>query len=395
MVEKFLKENIRVALFLKLEFHHAMLDPVYEILNKEFLCMFTSDKEEIINFQPHVIIQAGYDHESFRKYLPNTLLISLQHGFGTKNNSKNQIPHFDIVCLSNPWFEEECKKKEIHARVATWLTGFVPTDKIFNSPKNIKNLPKEFGNDPTILYAPTYNKYLGSVDVLGFDWIDHLTKTLPNLNLIIKPHPGIASRFPEWIKKWSEISKNNPKVFLVENSDEDVYEYFHQASLLVTDVSSVMFFYLALDRPIVLVSNPERMKAKELFDPDGAEWNWRDMGIEVNDSSELISAIEKALKEPMLHSEQRSIYRQKVYGSLELGSAAKNTAAKISDFLNPQDKMISLWLNGFSIVSNLNAQLIESQKTISRYQQKFDIIKKSRTMRMCRIIDKILGLNKS
>jgi CDP-glycerol glycerophosphotransferase (TagB/SpsB family) len=395
MTEKFSKKSIRIAFFLKLEFFHAMLDPVYEILSKEFLCMFSSNEEEIINFQPHVIIQANYDHENFRKYLPCTLLVSLQHGFGTKNNSKRLIPHVDIVCISNPWFEELCRQKGIHPRIAMWVTGFVPMDKIFNTPKKTKNLPKEFGSDPTILYAPTFNEYLNSVDVLGFDWIDQLTKTRSNLNLIIKPHPVIASRFPEWIKKWNEIAKNNPKVFLVENSDEDVYEYFHQASILLTDVSSVMFFYLALDRPIILVTNSQRMEAKEVFDPEGAEWNWRDMGIEVNDSAELISAIDRSLKEPALHSKQRATYRQKVYGSLELGSAAKNTAAKISDFLDPKDEMISLWLNVFSTDSYLYTQLKESQKIISRYQKEFDIIKKSRTMRMCRFIDKIIGLNKS
>ena len=89
--------------------------------------------------------------------------------------------------------------------------GFVPTDILFKkSSRNHKvNLPEEFGKDPILLYAPTWNDQLNSVDVLGNDWIDNLTKSIPNLNLIIKPHPGIVDFNPQWIESWRHAAQQN------------------------------------------------------------------------------------------------------------------------------------------------------------------------------------------
>jgi len=370
----FNQEKIRICFFIQNEFHHAMLDPIYEILSKEFSCILSSDKKVIINFNPHVIIQADYYIEFFRKNLPGTLLINTTHGFGTKNYWKRNIPHCDIVCLPNPWLQEQCKKLGIYPRIALWLTGFAPTDKIFNPSKNKINLPTKFGKDPIILYAPTWNKTLNSVDVLGFDWIENLTKKLPNVNLIIKPHPGIPWLFPEWIKNWKQIAENNSKVFLVEDCTENIYEYLHLADLLISDASSVMFYYLALDRPIILVTNSQRTNDKVFFDPEGAEWNWRDMGIEVSTPKEMIESIGRYLKEPTLHHDKRAFYREKVFGSLEPGSAAKNTAKQISEFLKPQDIFAQHWVNIFFVLSS---RINEMQKNQQSLQESLEISQKN------------------
>jgi len=364
----FHQEKIRIGFHIKLKFHHAMLDPLYEIIKKEFSCVISSDSQEIIKFKPHFIIHAGYDTEKFRKNLPGTFLIYISHGFGTKNNWKGGIPKNDIVCLPNPWLKEQCEKLNIHPRLTAWLTGFIPTDKLFNtSGNNKKNLPKEFGNDPIILYAPTYNKLLNSVDVLGNDWLENLTTAFPNLNIIIKPHPAIAWFYPEWIKNWRNKAKQNLKVFIVEDCDEDIYEYLPLCDILLTDISSVMFYYLALNRPIILVTNSQRVKEKIYFDPDGAEWNWRDMGIEVHDCDSLLTAITRYLKEPNLHSDKRALYREKVYGSLEPGNATKNTAKKILDFLHSNPPMGKLWASAYTILSsNLNARAIEYEQTLKK-----------------------------
>ena len=387
----FNQEKIRICFFIQLEFHHAMLDPIYEILSKDFSCILSSDKKEIINFNPHVIIQSDYDSEFFRKNLPGTLIIYTLHGFGTKNNWKRGIPQCDIVCLANPWIQEQCKKQRIYPKIATWLTGFIPSDKIFNPSKNTINLPTEFGKDPIILYAPTYNKTLNSVDVLGFDWIENLTEKFPHLNLIIKPHPATAWLFPEWIKSWKQIAENNPKVFLVEDCDENIYEYLHLVDLLISDASSVMFYYLALDRPIVLVTNSQRTNDKVFFDAEGAEWNWRDMGIEVSNPKEMINAISRYLKDPTLHHEKRVFYREKVFGSLEPGSAAKNTAKQIREFLKPQDIFAQHWLNiFFFLFSHINENQ-KNQESLENSQKTLNAIHQSFTWRMLKQYDKSLG----
>jgi len=384
--EIFYKEEIRIGFYIQLKFHHHILDPIYEILKEEFSCIISSEKESIIKFKPHVIILADYDMELFRKHLPSTLIISTLHGFGTKNLWKRGIPRCDIVCLPNPWVQEQCTRLDIHPRIAMWLTGFAPADILFKkSSRNHKvNLPEEFGKDPILLYAPTWNKSLNSVDVLGNDWIDNLTKTIPNLNLIIKPHPAIPDHYPHWMERWRQAAQQNSKIFLVEEVHEDIYEYLHFTDILLTDASSVMFYYLALDRPIILVTNPKRIEDEIAFDPQGAEWQWRDLGIEIHDPKDLSDAVSRYLKEPSLHSKKRSFYRQQVFGSLECGNATKNTADKIRDFLNSNYHAGKVSLSIFSIfLSNLNARAIELEQTIkekdaiiTKQQKVFDKLSK-------------------
>ena len=343
----FYQEKSRLAFFNQYEFHRPILYPVFEKLDKEYQCIFSSDEKEIINFKPHLIVQADYSYQLFRKYLPGTLLVNTLHGFGTKNYWKRGIPHYDFVCLPNPWIGEQCKRQRINPKISMWLTGFVPTDKIFNSSKSKKDLPGEVANHSIILYAPTWTKRLTSVDVLGDEWIENLIINLKNVSLIIKPHPHMSRDFPDLIKKWKNISTKNSRVFLIENPDENIYEYFHLADILLADASSVMFYFLALNRPIILVSNPERTNEKKFFDDEGAEWKWRDMGIEIQKAEELIPAVEKYLKNPSLHSDTRAFYLEKVFGSLKLGEAAINTAKYIRDFLNPPDKMGKIWAASF------------------------------------------------
>jgi len=43
-----------------------------------------------------------------------------------------------------------------------------------------------------------------------------------------------------------------------------------------------------------------------MFDAKGAEWNWRDMGIEVSNPKEMIDSIGRYLKDPTLHHEKRA-----------------------------------------------------------------------------------------
>ena len=117
---------------------------------------------------------------------------------------------------------------------------------------------------------------------------------------------------------------------MIEDPTANVIPYLKRADLLVSDASSVIFQFLALDRPIVLITNPERRRSTH-FDPNGIEWRWRDVGEEVHDVENLPSVVGEALDNPAGRAERRVHYRQKLFGDLTDGRAAERIAQKIAE----------------------------------------------------------------
>ena len=89
---------------------------------------------------------------------------------------------------------------------------------------------------------------------------------------------------------WRELARREPGVHLVEDTHADVTAYMLAADIMVSDASSVVFEFLALDRPIVLVTNPLH-RADPAYDPESIIWRWRDVGEEIHDVAEAGAAI--------------------------------------------------------------------------------------------------------
>ena len=119
----------------------------------------------------------------------------------------------------------------------------------------------------------------------------------PSLNIIIKPHPVIGDWRPRWMAGWARLAAAHRGVHLVEDTHADVVPYLLASDVLLSDASSVVFEFLALDRPIVLVTNP-RHRADPAWLDDDIVWRWRDLGHEIGDAGELPAAVAAALARP-------------------------------------------------------------------------------------------------
>jgi teichoic acid glycerol-phosphate transferase len=150
-----------------------------------------------------------------------------------------------------------------------------------------------------------------------------------DLSIVIKPHPVTADHHPDWLATWRALAAADPHVHLVDDPAADVMPYLKAADVLVSDASSVIFEYLALDRPIILLTNPDRRKVAH-FDPNGIEWRWRDVGIEVHDVAKLSEAVSVALDNPALQADRRAHYRQELFGDYTDGRAAERIGQKIT-----------------------------------------------------------------
>ncbi|MDQ5877441.1 MAG: hypothetical protein RLZZ592_377 [Pseudomonadota bacterium] len=113
-----------------------------------------------------------------------------------------------------------------------------------------------------VLYAPTFR------DARRGSWIleagiDQLARTLHQRGdlLIVNVHPVEAPLIPQLAPALPTVKFVTPRT--------DIYPLLREASVLVTDYSSVMFDYLLLDRPIVLFRPDDqdyRTRSRQLFD---------------------------------------------------------------------------------------------------------------------------------
>lgn len=127
-------------------------------------------------------------------------------------------------------------------------SGYAKLDPIFNQTMSHIDLSR-LGLDPskkTLLYAPTF--YPSSIECMSDSFPAHCEK----FNIIIKPH--FFSLFKQKYKKqrtklqrWSEF-KN---VYVANEHDFDLTPFLAIADIMVSDASSAIFEFAALEKPVV------------------------------------------------------------------------------------------------------------------------------------------------
>ena len=333
------QESTRIGFYMLHDYYWAMLEPVYSILKDEFPCLMTKNLNSIVSFKPRILLIADSRYYLYRSRLPGTIIIWVEHGFVSKNALGRAVIGADFACVSSEWLRDEYIRRSWNPRLGYWVTGFVSMDGVLNPDKSQKKvtLPEDFSKGKaTLLYAPTWNKFLNSVEILGDKWIDKLRESLPDINVIIKLHHRIPKLFPHFMAMWRESARRNERTLLVEDSKSDIHEYLSSADILLSDASTVIFHFLALDRPVILINNPLRFKDKEYFDPEGPEWAWRDLGIQINHVDELPGALIRSLGNPGEKAKERACYRDRIFGNLLDGRASERIADKVRALINPK-----------------------------------------------------------
>jgi len=369
-------------------FHRAMLEPVHARLQDQYSTLLTEDRRVLIDSAPRILVVSDRPPRTVRQALPTTLVVFIRHGFASKNYAKVSLVDCDFACVSSEWVRDELLRAGIHPRMGFWVTGFPPMDAVFRS-SAIHPRPavagRELSGAKTLLYAPTYQPMLSSVDVLGAKWIASLRRALPDLNLIIKPHPRIPAANPEWMASWQEAAASDPDRVTIVDSDADVYQLFPFADVLLTDASSVMFYFLAMDRPIVLVTNPMRFDDTVYFDPQGPEWLWRDAGVEIERAADLPDVVRRCLDRPDEKADRRAAYRSHVFGALTDGRAAERIAQQIGALISPQDddrEWVDIAWNSVSALGAMRQQIasLENSPTVrmSRRLQRIPLLRRFR-----------------
>jgi hypothetical protein len=140
------------------------------------------------------------------------------------------------------------------------LVGYPKTDRLVNGSIDPAEVLSSLGLDsarPTVIYAPTWSPY-SSLNTMGEQVIERLAAE--GLQVIVKLHDRSYDRRQRggggvnWATRLAKY-ETHPLVRVVRDGDGAPYMVPSQA--MVTDHSSIGFEFMLLDRPLVVIDQPE------------------------------------------------------------------------------------------------------------------------------------------
>ncbi|MBI1731541.1 MAG: tetratricopeptide repeat protein [Gammaproteobacteria bacterium] len=318
----------RIVLHTNNDLHLSILGPVLAALAPRHYVRITGDPNLTAMFNPELVIVADAQAGRLRPLTPGARYIYVRHGLITKNHAFKAAGLCDYLAgVSSPAIRDLAIKHGGFSPERVWVTGHVQMDPLFRGiplPRPVE-LPQ---GRRTVLFAPTYNPRLSAAPMLGKRAAELLRGGRRDLNIVIKPHPITWKVAPDWLRIWRRQARDSDDVYLVEDPSADAMSLLQAADVLVSDACSMAFAYLVMDRPIILLTNPDHREDPN-YDPVGIEWLWRDLGEELFDAEELPAAVARALDHPERHADRRARYRELLYGDLTDGRAAERIAAHI------------------------------------------------------------------
>jgi len=177
-----------------------------------------------------------------------TLAVMVYHGIGLKQSYYNDISsRINIRAVESSARLKELKNQG-HQNLS--LTGFTKLDRLLTIKTKTINSIKgnlELEDKNTILYAPSF--YPSSIEKIG----PQLPLLSKYYNIIVKLH-GFSweqKRYKYQSLLFTKMAKENKNIKLIPNEIFDIIPYYKIADILVSDISSTMFEYLPLNRPII------------------------------------------------------------------------------------------------------------------------------------------------
>lgn len=319
----------RVLLVASFEWHRGLMDPLLPLLS-QWASPAMVGVADIVKgsrpaFDPDVVVvcDAGFAGR-MRKVFGDTCIIHVGHGLISKNQTAYHYGNPDYICVASEFVADMFTERGHVPRIGFLPTGLMQMDPLFSSHSRSRRAQE----GKTIAYAPTWNATLSSAEMIGPEIVRHLAGSDDSVRIKIKPHPHIPVADPGWMTMWQAVADRAPQVQLCDPAS-DLIPTLLEADLLVSDASSAIFHFLALDRPMVLIDNPERFSDPECFDPEGIEWQWRDIGAQVTDVADLSAAVRDELAHPDVRGDIRRQRRSQLFGSRTDGRSAQRINREI------------------------------------------------------------------
>ncbi|RLA82854.1 MAG: hypothetical protein DRG78_06035 [Epsilonproteobacteria bacterium] len=181
----------------------------------------------------------------------DAVTVFLEHGIGTKSTSfYKTIEYFDIYITEGEQKNNTLKTLYPQYEYKLANVGFSKFDEIVNFTQEDKeqlfdkyNLDK---NKKTILYAPTF--FPSSIEKMA----DNFPEEFKECNIIVKPHYLTYERkqYKKQLDKFDKW-KSYDNCVVVPLSEYNLVPFLAISDVMISDESSAMFEFAALNKPVV------------------------------------------------------------------------------------------------------------------------------------------------
>ena len=261
----------------------------------------------------------------------DTLAVMVYHGIGLKQSYYNDIDNrIDLRSVESKSRMLELKE---HGHQNLVLTGFTKCDPLVKS-ENFLDL-ESMGLNPkqkTVLYAPSF--YPSSLEEL----LPFLQNITYETNLIVKLHnfSWHQKKYLYQSESIIELSKNFDNIFLVPPEEFNIIPYYRISDLLVSDISSTIFEYLYLNRPIIMADCFKLRTKHKIFNKrflkkiDIERMENIDFTLRLSNPEDLASLVYHGLEYPLdlenerLNAQVEYLYRVDGEASVRLVDAIEN-----------------------------------------------------------------------
>lgn len=276
-------------------------------------------KEIYKKLQPDWIIFGNLvnDIEEINRFAKSALM---EHGIGPKacyyDVSKNQTTVRFVEGV-----HRLKRLKSLYPNGNFIDSGYAKLDPAFN--RSIPPISVARMNlDPakkTILYAPTF--FPSSIESFPIDF----PKDFQNYNIILKPHffSMTKSRYKKQ-KKRLEAWSNYDNVYLAGIEEFNLIPFMLVADLMLSDVSSAIFEFAALDKPVIWCNfyglrwgyrGLFRFRLKQRMDQDISFFE--KITHKTNHYKDLNQAVKNQIAEPNSNQEQRNLITSELAGKTD------------------------------------------------------------------------------
>ena len=180
-----------------------------------------------------------------------SITIFLEHGIGTKSTSfYKTIEYFDIYITEGSQKYNTLKTLYPQYEYKLANVGFSKFDEIINFSNEDKeklfNKYKLDTNKKTILYAPTF--FPSSIEKMADDFPNEFN----DCNIIVKPHylTYERKRYKKQLNKFYKWEQYNNCV-VMPLSEYNLVPFLAISDIMISDESSAMFEFAALNKPVV------------------------------------------------------------------------------------------------------------------------------------------------
>ncbi len=323
------KSRPRIAFHMNEGFHYNIMKPIFDAFKDDTPVLMCDAINCLKWFNPDVIFVANSQARKLRTLFPNAIFIYTRHGLISKNFAYEAARTCDYICLPSEDVFDQYVSEGGFDPDQLWVTGYSQMDPLFQGIQ-LPIKPTLSAAKECVLYAPTFTEGISSVAMIT-PLIESGALDVGR-ELIIKPHPLSFRTQKPFMKRLKEYASARANVHFIDQAGEDIIPYLQVADILISDASSTMFLYLALDKPIIAINNPDRFKSPR-FDENGIEWRWREIAQQVEDIQLLPNLLNECLKHPAQNSSVRAQYAQKLFGSKTQGRTGYHVRTKVDALL--------------------------------------------------------------